>query len=602
MTSAARLRERDVTIRYLRLINESKGLPGLIQASVEFFQQQSGCEAVGIRLKEGDDYPYCEARGFPRDFLLVENQLCARDAGGRVLRDEAGLPVIECMCGNVISGRFDVSKSFFTTGGSFWSNNTTRLLASTTEADRQSRTRNRCNGAGYESVALLPLVMAGERLGLLQLNDHRPDVFSRESIVFWEMLTDQLSVAVAKFRADEARARALEQNAESQAMFLQAQKLGVVGRLAGGIAHDFNNLLAVIIGLAQLLEDQVHDRPKALADAREILAAADRAAALTKRLLVFSRRQVLAPAVIGVNEAVQGALPLLRPALGAVVGLEVSLAGGLPCVRLDPDQFQQVLLNLALNAREAMPGGGRLRIETSLLERSKEVLARHPGLAAGPHVLLAAKDSGPGIPADILPHVFEPFFTTKPKEQGAGLGLSMVYGFVMQSGGTISAFNEPGGGAVFELCFQAVDQPAPRTAAPSAERPASGSKTILLVEDDAAVRRFAARCLRLAGFEVLEAGNADEALACGRQAWPRLRLLVSDVVMPGLSGTELARRLRAMVPGLRVLFVSGYADDALSRHGLLKPGVRLLAKPFTPAALTNAALEILQATRSEGQD
>jgi len=203
--------ERDVTVGFLQLVNESTGTRDLVRTATTFFQQQSGCEAVGVRLKEGDDYPYFEARGFAPEFLLVENTLCARDSAGGVVRDSVGNPVIECMCGNVICGRFDPSKPFFTAHGSFWMNCTTELLASTSEADRQGRTRNRCNGEGYESVALIPLRVGEQRLGLLQLNDRRQGRFSPQMIGLWERLADYLAVALAKFRAEEETRRHVDE-------------------------------------------------------------------------------------------------------------------------------------------------------------------------------------------------------------------------------------------------------------------------------------------------------------------------------------------------------------------------------------------------------
>ena len=247
--------EREITIEFLRLVNESTDTRGLIRAATTFFQQQSGCEAVGVRLRQGEDYPYFETRGFPKEFVLAENSLCAKDGANCVIRDSKGNPVIECMCGNVICGRFNPSKSFFTRHGSFWTNNTTELLRSTTEADRQARTRNRCNGEGYESVALLPLRIGEQRLGLLQLNDRRKGVFSPETIGLWERLADQLAVALAKFQTDEA----LRQSKARFATVFRSSPIGIVlSRLDDGAFLDVNDSFLGVYGYAARGDHRPH--------------------------------------------------------------------------------------------------------------------------------------------------------------------------------------------------------------------------------------------------------------------------------------------------------------------------------------------------------
>jgi PAS domain S-box-containing protein len=381
-----------------------------------------------------------------------------------------------------------------------------------------------------------------------------------------------------------------------EAQLRQAQKMESVGRLAGGVAHDFNNVLTAIFGYADLVLEALPPDSPARQDLEEIRKAAERAAALTRQLLAFSRRQVLTPVVVSVNELVEDIDKMLQRLISADIELRLALAHDAGNCRADTGQLQQVLMNLVVNARDAMPTGGKLLIETSNTELTEQYTELHQAVVPGSYVMLAVSDTGIGMDAETKARIFEPFFTTKEKGRGTGLGLSTVYGIVKQSEGYVWVYSEPGRGTTFKLYFPRVAEPAAALPRPREMATLSGTETILLAEDDEMLRPLAKGLLDKLGYTVLEAENADQALGvAGAHAGP-IHLLVSDVVMPGASGRELARRLAETRPATRVLYVSGYTDDAIVHHGMLEPGLHFLQKPFTPAALARKVREVLDAT------
>src|SRR5438105_14296634 len=376
----------------------------------------------------------------------------------------------------------------------------------------------------------------------------------------------------------------------------QAQKMEAVGRLAGGIAHDFNNILTAITGHADLLlEDLGHHDPRR-ADVDEIRRSAERAAGLTRQLLAFSRQQVLQPKVVDLNALVLDLDKLLRRLIGEDVELATVLDPTLGHVTADPGQLEQVIVNLAVNARDAMPQGGKLTLETRNIDLDASYTLEHSLVKPGPYVQLTVSDSGIGMDEETQAHAFEPFFTTKPRGQGTGLGLAMVYGTVKQSGGFIWVYSEPGRGATFKIYLPRVDAPVESAAPPApVERPPRGSETVLLAEDEPAVRAIARQALERQGYTVLAAPSGADALALAAQHGATIHLLLTDVVMPGMSGRDLADRLTAQRPGIRVLYISGYTDNAIVRHGMLEPGLAYLQKPFRPDALVRKVREVLDA-------
>jgi PAS domain S-box-containing protein len=376
----------------------------------------------------------------------------------------------------------------------------------------------------------------------------------------------------------------------------RAQKLESLGRLAGGVAHDFNNLLTVVLGCAHALrDDAARGAPASAEVVDELRAAGERARDLTRQLLAFARRQVVAHVPLDLNGVVRGSEKLLRRVLGEDVELVVDLEPALWTMRGDGGQLEQILLNLAVNARDAMPRGGALAIRTRNLPRGDDA---GDGEGEGDRVALVVRDTGAGMTPEVQAHLFEPFFTTKDPGEGTGLGLATVYGIVEQSGGRIRVRSEPRRGATFELSFPRTLEP-PARADPPAPPPSGsvqcGSERILVVEDDARVREVTVRALRAAGYVPVVAGSGREALALGPEEVTRLDLVVTDVVMPGIDGRTMADELRRRHPELRVLFVSGYTEDAVVARGVLGSGLGFLPKPFTPAVLLARVRAVLDA-------
>jgi hypothetical protein len=633
------------------------------------------------------------------------------------------------MCGNVLCGRFNPRLPFFTENGSFWTNSTSELLASTTEADRQSPTRNRCNTAGYESVALIPLRSAGRTLGLLQFNDRRKGRFTLDTIVMLERAASSIAIALEQRKAQAAlresdrtyrtlfetvpqgvvyqdaegvitsanpaaerilgltagqmrglksvdprwhaihedgspfpgechasmvalktgkpvsnvvmgvfnplkgqhnwitinavplfsagkdkpdqiyttfediteRKRAERERARLEADLQQAQKMESVGRLAGGVAHDFNNLLTVINGHSDLMLGRLNEGDPLRNSLAEIRKAGGRAADLTRQLLAFSRKQIVEPEPVDLNHLVAETRDMLERLAGEDIELVTALAPGLGPVMADPGQLHQVLLNLVVNAKDAMPGGGSLTIETANVDLDQGYAAAHFEIPPGPYVLLTVSDTGTGMDEETREHIFEPFFTTKGVGKGTGLGLSTVYGIVRQCEGWIWVYSEPGQGATFKIYLPRVEQTPAAAAPPPAPGPLRGTETVLVVEDQEDVRRLTVEILKNYGYRVLEAALGGDALLLAEQHPGPIHLLLTDVAMPRMTGKELAGRLEPLRPRMRVLYMSGYTENVIAQRGTLDPGVAYIPKPFTPEALALKVREVLGPPQSAGK-
>jgi PAS domain S-box-containing protein len=788
-----------------------------------------------VRLKEGEDFPYYETSGFSQEFVLAENSLCAFDQAGEMVRVNVGHPAFACMCGNILSGRFDPSKPFFTRRGSFWSSCTTELLASTTDAERQATTRNRCNGEGYESVALVPLLSHGETFGLFQFNDRRRGRFTAEKIAQYEDLVAYVAIALAKMKVDEAllessqfnrqvinsaeegiivygrdmryqiwnpymeklsgkkasevigkhpleifpflretevienirmalsgktlasvdfayqspltglkgwmsdtcvplrntkgkingvlgtvlditeRKQAEEElkeatqrlqlasssghlgiwdwdivnnglvwndrmfelygvsretfrmshetwekclNPDDLAMALEetraalngeksydfefrivqpdgetkyiktnaliirdengnairmigmnqditerkqmeeqlrhSQKMEAIGLLAGGVAHDFNNILTVIYGHCSVLQMKMGKDAPFRSDIDQIYAAAEKAANLTRSLLAFSRKQIMSPKKVNLNEIVMNVGKLLTRIIGEDIRLKTVFTGKTLTIFADSGQIEQVLINLATNARDAMPNGGILTIETELQEIDESFIHAYGYGAAGMYVVLSISDTGKGMDAETSKKIFEPFFTTKEVGKGTGLGLAIVYGVVKQHNGYISVYSEQDEGTTFRVYLpQIYEKDADKTEEDAIEYPRMGSETVLVAEDDATIRELAGSILRNFGYNVILAHDGEDAVEKFKADKENIAVIVMDMIMPRKSGKEAYEEIRKIRPEVKILFMSGYSPDLLLDRGIFDSGDVVLIKPIHPLDLVRKVRAVL---------
>jgi PAS domain S-box-containing protein len=377
----------------------------------------------------------------------------------------------------------------------------------------------------------------------------------------------------------------ISQRKRLEEQLMHAQKMEAVGRLAGGVAHDFNNMLTVIAGYNQMILDQLPANDSLRVYSQEILKAADRAAALTGQLLAFSRRQIVRPVVFEVNAALAQTENMLRRLIGEDIILSLKLSPDAGAIKADPGHLEQVVFNLATNARDAMPHGGRLTIETTAVTLDDTYAQTHLAVKPGPHIMIAVSDSGHGMDAETQRRIFEPFFTTKERGKGTGLGLATVYGIVKQAGGDIWVYSELGKGTTFKLYFPKASVSPDSLAAAPAVAAHEGSETILLVEDDPAVRNLSARMLERMGYHTITAACGSDALAAAAAYAGEIDLLLTDVVMPHMNGAQLAAELRGSRPDIRIVYVSGYTENTAAHLGVLDAGVDFLAKPFTREAL-----------------
>ena len=390
------------------------------------------------------------------------------------------------------------------------------------------------------------------------------------------------------------RKRAEAEKEKLQAQLQQAQKMEAVGSLAGGVAHDFNNLLTVITGYSELLLQKIGKESPMHGEVEQIKSAGERAASLTQQLLAFSRKQIIEPKVMQLDRLVAEVLAMMSRLIGEDIALQATTGKSLGSVKVDPGQFQQILMNLVVNARDAMPNGGKIMIETANVDLDEEYCALHPYIKPGRFVMLAVSDTGNGMSEEIKAHIFEPFFTTKDRGSGTGLGLATTYGAVKQSGGSIEVYSKIGKGTTFKIYLPRVEEQVVKPAKDDLPTDlAGGTETVLVVEDEGLLRNLCVQILEQLGYRVLQARSGAEAIAEVQGYGDRIDLLLTDVVMPGMNGSELATQLVPHHPGMKVLFTSGYTDDTITRHGVLDEGVSFIGKPYTPSALARKVREVL---------
>jgi signal transduction histidine kinase/ActR/RegA family two-component response regulator len=435
------------------------------------------------------------------------------------------------------------------------------------------------------------LLIAGEQVGMFDV-EHETALFAAASIVCFTALT--WWTASATLRVDVARRAALDTLRGAETQLRQSQKMEAVSRLAGGIAHDFNNILTVIISYGYILQRSARPGDPKAADLAELVRAAHRAAELTRQLLAFSRRQVMQPSVVDLDAAIDAMTNMLRRAIAEDVQLDIVPGGPLDPVHVDPGQLEQVILNLVINARDAMPQGGRITIATTNIEVDGAFAAAHPPMRAGAYVRMSVRDTGVGMDDATIAQVFEPFFTTKEAGKGTGLGLPTALGIVEQSGGHIVVESAPGRGTAFDVYLpRHTERAGATTVKPVAATASTGNETVLLVEDDDQVRALIGSILRTHGYVVLEAATPGDALLIAEQHEHAIDLLLTDVVMPRMSGRQLSERLSPRRPAMRVLFISGHTDDAILLYGVESSAFAFIQKPLTPDGLLAKLRQVL---------
>ncbi len=692
-----------------------KDIKDLVHKIIDLIRTHTLIEAAGIRLSDGGDYPYYETAGFEPDFVEKERLLCRYDQDGQIVRDPTGKPYLDCMCGNVLSGRIDPSVPFFTPGGSFWTNSTTQLLSATTEEDRQARTRNRCNGEGYESVALIPLKAGEDIVGLLQLNDRRESRFTLDMIEHLEGIGATVGAAISRLRAEEALREAQEtiersfENANIGVCFIdldgrflkvnremcdilgysreelegkdvseitypgdqsvkdamlrktlregsvrnvfekryhhkdghivqcivasslirdrrgtplyhiahvqditeqkkmkerlgRAEKMEALGILAGGVAHDLNNVIGIILGYSEMLLDELDADHAAAPHARSIMSATERASAVVQDLLTMARRNVAASQVLNLNRIIKEYLAseemqknLLRhPA----VRIESGLAEDLFNMKGSSIHLSKTLMNLVVNALEAMPGGGTITLGTRNLYLEKPI-GSGSAFREGDYVVLTVSDTGEGIKPEDQPHIFEPFYTRKVMgRSGTGLGLAIVWGTVHDHQGQIDVTSSPGRGTTFTLSFPAVrdDETQPAQALDRSAYMGRG-ETILVVDDLPEQRNLAAGLLKKLNYSAVTAQSGEDAVDYLRTN--SVDLIVLDMIMdPGIDGLETYRRALALRPDQKAIIVSGFAEtDRVVEAQRLGAGA-YVRKPYLMETLGLAVRKELDKTTS----
>ncbi len=446
---------------------------------------------------------------------------------------------------------------------------------------------------GYASSVAVPLVYQERVFGALNVYSTTPNSFDEEEVDILSGVGQDIAFALHNIEIGEEREKAEEEKKDLQSQLLQSQKLESVGMLTGGIAHDFNNILTTILGYSELALAKLPKTDPLREYLKIIWESGEKAAVLTRQLLAFSRKQVLEMKVVNLNTVIENTGKMLGRVIGEDVVLELNIQSPVRDIKADPGQIEQVLMNLAVNARDAMPCGGRLTIETADEELDEEYAGIHEGVTPGSYVVLSIKDTGEGMTREVQERLFEPFFTTKGIGKGTGLGLATVYGIVKQHNGHIWVYSEPGKGSIFKVYFPVTDEAAEAVFPAEIAAVPQGTETVLVVEDEASIRKLIVETLRPLGYNVLDASCGEEALQISDTTEGAIDLLLTDVIMPGMSGKELSAVVKEKRPGIKVLYMSGYTDESIAQRGILDPGITFIQKPLTPGKLAKKLREVL---------
>lgn len=580
----------------LQLLNEPSGLQVAVQSVLALLKSRTGFDAIGIRLRQGEDCPYFVQKGFSAEFLLAENSLIARTKEGEICRDTDGNTKLECTCGLVLSGQIDPTNPLFTPGGSCWTNDSRTLLKLDSSDDPRLHPRNRCIHDNYASIALVPIRDKERVVGLIQFNDRRQGAFTLSLVEHLESIASHLGAALIRKQAEE-------ENRQLHAQLVQAQKLEAIGTLAGGIAHDFNNILGAVIGYAEMAREDSPRDAKAVRYLDKVLEASDRARNLVRQILAFSRQENIEPVLLNPEIIVREAAALLRPSLPATIAIQVDIAPNIPAVIADPTQLHQIVLNLGTNAFHAMEAtGGTLYLSLTTVDWCQQTPVAFPESRPGLFVCLTVEDTGPGIPAVHRERIFEPFFTTKEVGRGTGMGLSTVHGIVQKYGGFITSDSEPGHGATFRVFLPAIAggniSSSQREEVDEIKRAEGGH--ILFVDDEQILIEMGQSLLKRLGYEVTAYSSSLEALATFQSDPHRYDAVITDQTMPGMTGLDLAQRMLQIRPDLPIILCTGYSklvDEAQAKAcGIKGFAFKPLAKKEIAALLREVLTEAARTT------
>ncbi len=580
----------DIGREVLHILNEPGALRNAIQRVLATLKTRTGFDAIGIRLQEGEDYPYFVQEGFSSDFLLKENSLMARTTDGDLCRDQKGNVRLECTCGLVLSGKIDPTNPLFTPGGSCWINDSNLLLDIPSSDDPRLHPRNQCVHFNYASIALVPIREKERIIGLIQFNDRRKGALSLSIVEHLETLATHLGAALIRKQIEE-ETKAL------QSQLLQAQKMEAIGTLAGGIAHDFNNILGAIFGYTELSIDSIPQESIAAQHLAKVFKASERAATLVKQILAFSRQANIERIPLKPVHIAKEAIKLLRPSLPSTITINLKIDTATNSILADPTQFHQILMNLCTNAFHAMEQtGGTLEITLEDRKLSLADLSLQPEIQPGPFVLLSVCDTGPGIPSEIRNRIFDPYFTTKDAGKGTGMGLAITQGIITSYGGFVTCESEIGKGTVFEIFFPAINQKIISDEGKPVKVALPGTEHILLVDDEEMLADLGTAMLERLGYTVTMRTSSLEALALFQGKFEQFDAVITDQTMPDMTGIDLARQMLRIRPDIPIILCTGYSN-LITEEQARAYGVKgFIMKPMTKGGISTLLRKVLDDT------